>query len=664
MKSTGDQQSPVLPRTPVSAAAPLAAQSSAARSATRADQGKSLHAHGNPWFLALTALGVVYGDIGTSPLYAFQVALTGIGHPVPTAADVLGIVSLIFWALMVMVSLKYVTFVLRADNEGEGGILALLSLVGADRVADGAKLPTLVLLGVVGAALLYGDGVITPAISVLSAMEGLKLVAPSFQTFIVPATMAILIGLFVIQRRGTESIGRLFGPVMVIWFVVIGLLGATNIWTAPAIIKAINPAAAVGFLAANPVIAFAVIGAVFLALTGGEALYADMGHVGPAAIRRAWFGLVLPALILNYFGQGALILADPTAADNPFYRLAPGWALIPMVVLAALATIIASQSLISGVFSLTRQAMLMGLCPRARIVSTSIDEEGQIYVPAANWLLMTGTLLTVALFKTSDNLAAAYGIAVSGTMLVTTILLYRVAVTRWAWSPAVAVPIIAAIGAIDATFLASNSIKIVQGGWFPLIVGGAIAVLMLSWRRGAFEAAQRLREMSMPLDQFLKFADTTVIGRAPGLGVWLTKVEHGASPMLLRHIEHNRVLHETVVLLTFVADHRPRVPFHERHAVQRLGHGFYRIQVKLGFMQTPDIPLSLINCNMLGFDADLEHKNYYLAHETIVRRATGSAMGPISFAIFSFLNRIASRAPDFFKIPHDAVIEVGFRVEI
>jgi KUP system potassium uptake protein len=470
--------------------------------------------------------------------------------------------------------------------------------------------------------------------------------------------------LFVIQRRGTESIGRLFGPVMVIWFVVIGLLGATNIWTAPAIIKAINPAAAMGFLAANLVISFAVIGAVFLALTGGEALYADMGHVGPTAIRRAWFGLVLPALILNYFGQGALILADPTAADNPFYRLAPGWALIPMVVLAALATIIASQSLISGVFSLTRQAMLMGLCPRARIVSTSIDEEGQIYVPAANWLLMTGTLLTVALFKTSDNLAAAYGIAVSGTMLVTTILLYRVAVTRWAWSPAVAVPIIAAIGAIDATFLASNSIKIVQGGWFPLIVGGAIAVLMLSWRRGAFEAAQRLREMSMPLDQFLKFADTTVIGRAPGLGVWLTKVEHGASPMLLRHIEHNRVLHETVVLLTFVADHRPRVPFHERHAVQRLGHGFYRIQVKLGFMQTPDIPLSLINCKMLGFDVDVEHKNYYLAHETIIRRANDSAMGPISFAIFSFLNRIASRAPDFFRIPHDAVIEVGFRVDI
>src|SRR5580704_8330932 len=630
----------------------------------RMDQAKYLHHAGNPWFLALTALGVVFGDIGTSPLYAFQVALIGVGHPVPTAADVLGIVSLIFWALMAMVSLKYVIFVLRADNDGEGGILALLSLVGAEQIARGGRLPLLVLLGVIGASLLYGDGVITPAISVLSAMEGLKLVAPGFEKFIVPVTLVILIGLFAIQRRGTESIGRLFGPVMVVWFVVIGVLGAANVVKAPTISWAINPAAAAGFLAANPVIAFAVIGAVFLALTGGEALYADMGHVGPAAIRRAWFGLVLPALILNYFGQGALILADPAAADNPFYRLAPGWALIPMVVLAAFATIIASQSLISGVFSLTRQAMLMGLCPRARIVATSSDEEGQIYVPAANWLLMTGTLLTVALFKTSDNLAAAYGIAVSGTMLVTTILLYRVAVTRWRWPPAVAVPILAAIGAIDATFLASNSIKIVQGGWFPLIIGAAIAAVMLSWRRGTFAARQRLRDMSMPIDQFLTYADNAVIGRAPGLGVWLTKVEHGASPMLLRHIEHNRVLHATVVLLTFVADHRPRVPFYERHALARLGHGFYHIRVKLGFMQTPDIPLSLINCNMLGFDVDVEHKNYYLAHETIVRRASDSAMGPISFAIFSFLNRIASRAPDFFRIPHDAVIEVGFRVDV
>src|ERR1700716_887618 len=416
------------------------------------DQAKYLHHAGSPWFLALTALGVVFGDIGTSPLYAFQVALIGVGHA-PTAADVLGIVSLILWALMIMVSLKYVVFVLRADNDGEGGILALLSLVAADQVAKGAKLPALVLLGVIGAALLYGDGVITPAISVLSAMEGLKLVAPGFEHFIVPATIAVLVGLFVIQQYGTGSIGKLFGPIMVVWFVVIAGLGLASIWMAPAILKAVNPAEAVRFLIADPKISFVVIGAVFLALTGGEALYADMGHVGAAAIRRAWFGVVLPALLLNYFGQGALILVDPAAADSPFYKSVPAWALVAMVLLATLATIIASQALISGVFSLTRQAMQMGLCPRANIISTSGDEGGQIYVPAANWLLMTGTLFTVLLFRSSENLAAAYGIAVSGTMLITTILLYRVAVSRWGWPPAVAVPIIAVFGAIDGNIL-------------------------------------------------------------------------------------------------------------------------------------------------------------------------------------------------------------------
>jgi KUP system potassium uptake protein len=652
-------------RNPIGAdAATLAADPENPERPARRGPGPGPHHLGNPWFLALTALGVVYGDIGTSPLYAFQVALTGIGHPVPAPYEVFGIVSLIFWALMLMVSLKYIVFVLRADNEGEGGILALLSLVGGDRIRDGATLPILVLLGIIGAALLYGDGVITPAISVLSAMEGLKLVAPSFDKFVVPVTLAILIVLFLIQHRGTESIGRLFGPVMVIWFVTIGVLGAAGIWRRPDILWAVNPLAAAHFLTNDPFIAFAVIGAVFLALTGGEALYADMGHVGPSAIRRAWFGLVLPALLLNYFGQGALILAEPNAADSPFYKLTPSILLVPMVILAALATIIASQSLISGVFSMTRQAMIMGLCPRARIVATSTDEEGQIYVPAANWLLMAATLFTVILFKTSDNLAAAYGIAVSGTMLTTTILLYRVAVTRWAWSPAIAVPIIAAFGAVDATFLVSNSMKIVSGGWFPIVIGGAVAAMMLSWRKGASVVRERLRDMSMPLDQFIPYADKTVIGRAPGVGVWLTKVEHGASPMLLRHIEHNRVLHEIVVLLTFAFEHRPRVPFGERHSVERLGHGFYRIETRLGFMQTPDIPLTLLNCKMLGFDVDLDHKNYYIAHETIVRRAKGSAMGPLSFGIFSFFNRVSSRAPDFFKIPSDAIIELGFRVEV
>ena len=625
---------------------------------------KSPHHGGNPWSLTLAALGVVYGDIGTSPLYAFQIALAGTGHSPPTSQDVLGIVSLIFWALMAMVTLKYVIFVLRADNEGEGGILALLSLVTSGRVSQDIGLPVLVLLGIIGAALLCGDGVITPAISVLSAMEGLKLVTPAFEHLIVPFTLAILIGLFVLQRRGTGNIGRLFGLIMVVWFVAIGALGVVNIAAAPQIIWALNPLAAVRLLSQNPLISFAIVGAVFLALTGGEALYADMGHVGAAAIRRAWFGVVLPALLLNYFGQGALILVDPAAADSPFYKSVPAWALVAMVLLATLATIIASQALISGVFSLTRQAMQLGLCPRARVVPTSREEAGQVYVPAANWLLMVGTLSTVVMFRTSENLGAAYGIAVSGTMLITTILLYRVAIDRWRWPPAAAVAVIAAFGSIETMFLASNSMKFFEGGWFPLVIGGTVAALMVIWRTGAMAVSRRLQEMSMPLKEFLAYADRTVIGRAPGLGVWLTKVEHGASPMLLRHIEHNRVLHETVVLLTFLADRRPRVPFHERFSVERLGHGFYRIQVKLGFMQTPDIPLSLINCNRLGFEADLDHKNYYLAHETIVRRVAGSSMLPMSFAVFSILNRIASRAPDFFKIPHDAVIEVGFRVEV
>ncbi len=458
---------------------------------------------GNSWFLALTAVGIVFGDIGTSPLYTFAVTLGATGHAAPTAADVLGITSLILWALMAMVSLKYVVLVLRADNDGEGGILALMSLVVSDRVSNEPAVPLLVLLGIVGAALLYGDGVITPAISVLSAVEGLKLVTPAFEPFVLPVTLAILVGLFMIQRRGTASIGRLFGPIMVTWFAVIGLLGIINIWAAPDILKALNPVEAARFVAANPLVGFAVMGGVFLALTGAEALYADMGHVGPSAIRRAWFGLVLPILLLNYFGQGALVLTDPQAVDSPFYKLAPHWALIPLVGLAAMATVVASQALISGVFSLSRQAIQIGFCPRMQIVPTSSDEAGQIYVPTANWLLMAGTLLVVVLFKTSGSLAGAYGIAVSGTMLITTILLYRVAVTRWKWPQAVAILIFAGFGAVDATFLASNSLKIVDGGWFPIAVGGAMAGLMLCWHRGSALVRSRLQEMSMPLQQFI-----------------------------------------------------------------------------------------------------------------------------------------------------------------
>jgi KUP system potassium uptake protein len=615
-------------------------------------------------FLALTALGVVFGDIGTSPLYAFSVALKATGDA-PGATQVFGVVSLTFWALMLIISLKYVAIVMRADNDGEGGILALLSLVEHhDASGQRAKLSIVVLLGVIGAALLYGDGVITPAISVLSAIEGIKF-SPEAANFIVPLTLVILVGLFALQYRGTGSVGRLFGPVMVVWFVVIGVLGIVNIWAAPVILKAFNPLEAVHLAVASPLTLFLVLGGVFLALTGGEALYADMGHVGRPAIRLAWFGLVLPALVLCYFGQGARVLVDAKAAESPFYSLVPGWAVIPMVALATLATVIASQSLISGVFSMTRQAIQMGLSPRCKVVPTSSDEAGQVYLPTANWLLMIGTLLVVVMFRTSDALASAYGIAVSGTMMVTTMLLYRVAVGDWKWPPIVAGLVIALFAGIEAIFLVSNSLKIVQGGWFPLLVGGVIASLMLSWRKGSFEVRRRLYDMSMlPLDRFLTYVDDLVIGRVPGLGVWLTKVEHGASPMLIRHLEHNRVFHERVALLSFLPDRRPRVPFAERHKVERIGHGFYRVQVRLGFMQTPDIPRTLQNIQMLGFDSDLDRKHYYLAHETVVRREKDSAMGPVSFATFSFLSRISSRAPDYFKIPHDGVIEVGFRVEV
>ena len=450
--------------TAVAAAAEATATAGPQPSGARESGAGHSQAHS---FLALTALGVVFGDIGTSPLYTFSVALAAAGRA-PGSVEVLGIVSLTFWALMALISVKYVTFVLRADNDGEGGILALLSLVEHHHAtSERVKLSIVVLLGVIGAALLYGDGVITPAISVLSAIEGLKF-SPNAANFVVPVTLVILVGLFALQYRGTGSVGRLFGPVMVVWFVVIGVLGLVNIWATPAILEAFNPLEAVRFAIASPITLFIVLGGVFLALTGGEALYADMGHVGRPAIRQAWFGLVLPALVLCYFGQGARVLADPKAIENPFYSLAPAWALIPLVVLAALATIIASQALISGVFSMTRQAIQMGLCPRSKIVPTSSDEAGQVYLPTANWLLMAGTLLVVVMFKTSDALASAYGIAVSGTMLVTTMLLYRVAVAplelaadcRRRWSSHCSAP----SRRFSWCPIRSRSL---QGGWFP-----------------------------------------------------------------------------------------------------------------------------------------------------------------------------------------------------
>ena len=642
----------------------LARQSAAAHELSALDADSHTHTHHGPWWVAaLTALGIVFGDIGTSPLYALQVALKATGDATPTPEDVLGIVSLIFWALTLIVAFKYVAIVLRADNEGEGGILALLSLV----IAKGdvkRRLPILVLLGVAGAALLYGDGVITPAISVLSALEGIKVVAPALEPWVIPLTLVILIGLFLIQRRGTAEIGRLFGPIMCVWFVAISIFGLVSIIDSPEILRALDPRQASRFLADDPAVSFAVFGAVFLALTGGEALYADMGHVGAPAIRRAWYGLVMPSLMLCYFGQGALMLEHPEAVDNPFYKMVPGWALAPMIVLAAMATVIASQALISGVFSLTRQAIQMRLSPRMPVVPTSVHAYGQIYIALVNWLLMLATLVVVVLFKSSDALASAYGIAVSGTMLITTILLYRVMRDKWHWPRFAAWPLILVFAAIDATFFAANATKLVEGGWLPLAIGALVCFIMLSWRLGNIEVQKRLNEDSMPFADFMDQVDNMLVARLPGCGIFVTRMSERASPMILHHIEHNRVMHEHVILLTVLPTRRPRVPVAERLEIQDLGHGFYRVSVRIGFMQRADIPAALRACHKMGLDFCRDTLHYYVGHESLVRRSKDSALSGPVWEAFNFMHRMSMRAADYFHLPQKQVIEVGFRLEI
>jgi len=641
----------------------LARRTAAAHELHALDDGHGHSQHGPWWLAALTALGIVFGDIGTSPLYALQYALKAAGHASPTPEDVLGIVSLIFWALSLIVAFKYVAIVLRADNEGEGGILALLSLV----IAKGdvkRRLPILVLLGVAGASLLYGDGVITPAISVLSALEGLKVVAPALEPWVIPLTLVILIGLFLIQRRGTAEIGRLFGPIMCAWFFAISVFGIISIVKTPEILRALDPREAYRFLADDPTVSFAVFGAVFLALTGGEALYADMGHVGATAIRRAWYGLVMPSLMLCYFGQGALMLRHPDAVDNPFYKMVPGWTLAPMIALAAMATVIASQALISGVFSLTRQAIQMRLSPRMPVVPTSVHAYGQIYIALVNWLLMIATLIVVVMFKSSDALAAAYGIAVSGTMLITTILLYRVMRDKWHWPRPIAWPLILVFAAIDATFFAANATKLTEGGWLPLAIGGFVCFIMLSWRLGNIEVQKRLSEDSMPFADFMEQVDNMLVARLPGCGIFVTRMSERASPMILHHIEHNRVLHENVVLLTVLPTRRPRVPVSERLEIQELGHGFYRVIVRIGFMQRADIPAALRACHKLGLDFCRDTLHYYVGHESLVRRTKDSALSGPVWEAFNFMHRMSMRAADYFHLPQKQVIEVGFRLEI
>jgi KUP system potassium uptake protein len=625
------------------------------------------HSHGahKGWLIpTVTALGIVYGDIGTSPMYAFQVALGSTGHAAPTHGDVFGIVSMIFWAIVLVIALKYVTVVMRADNEGEGGTLTLLSIVLSAKRIRSAGIPILLVLGIIGSSFVYGDGVITPAISVLSAMEGLKVAAPSLSEWVLPLTLAVLVGLFTLQVRGTGDIGKLFGPIMIVWFSSIGILGLLHILQYPAIIAALDPRYAAGFLLHSGGTTLAVIGAAFLALTGGEALYADMGHVGAPAIRRAWFGLVMPALVLSYFGQGALVLMHPEAAGNPFFEMASGWAAVPLVILAAMASVIASQAMISGAFSLTRQAMQMHLLPRLQIRSTSGRNQGQIYIGAVNWLMMTASILVVLGFRTSNNLAAAYGIAVSGTMMVTSILLFNVVRKRWHWPLPAAIALCGVFTVADATFLHANVMKVLEGGWLPLAVGSTLAFLMLTWRSGAIEVQRRLDEMTVPLSEFLDDIDNQVLTRIPGCAVVFTRAEHHTSTLLIQQVRHMRVLQENVIMMTIEPTGRPVVHARERFEISNLGKGFYRVVVKIGFLQTPDLPAYVKGLIRLGLDCAKEDIHYMVAYEHVVRKARRSHFPLVMWHIFSLMAKVGVRLTDFLNIPEEQVFEVGIKVQI
>ena len=613
--------------------------------------------------LALSALGVVYGDIGTSPLYAMRECFHGPYAVPPTPPNILGVLSLIVWSLVLIISIKYLVFVTRADNDGEGGILALTALIRPVPGNLGGRRRFLVMLGLFGAALFYGDGMITPAISVLSAVEGLRVATPFFIPYILPLTILILIGLFLFQQQGTARVGALFGPVTLLWFLVLALLGLSQIVRTPDVIAAINPFYAVRFFGENGGQGFMVLGAVFLVVTGGEALYADMGHFGPHPIRLAWFGLVLPALLLNYFGQGALLLHHPDAAEALFYRLAPSWGLYPLVVLATLATVIASQAVISGAFSLTRQAMQLGYSPRVRIRHTSARESGQIYIPGTNWALMLACIGLVVGFRSSSNLAAAYGIAVTATMGITSILLYSVARERWGWSRLTAGLLIALFLVADLGFFGANSLKILHGGWFPLVIAGAVYTLMATWWQGRRILAQRLQAEVLPLERFLQEVREHQPLRVPGTAVFMYGHSTGTPPALRLNLKHNKVLHERIVILTVVTEEIARVPARERIAFTPLGEELYRVVAHYGFMERSDIPAIFNQAKLHGLQLEPEDITYFLGRETLLAtKKPGMAVWRES--LFALMTRNAQSAMTFFRIPPDQVVEMGSQVEL
>lgn len=614
--------------------------------------------------LSVTALGVVYGDIGTSPLYAMRECFHG-GHAIDaTRENTLGVVSLIFWSLVVVISIKYLALVMRANNRGEGGVLVLLSLVRLDGRERQASRSVLMAIGIFGAALLYGDGMITPAISVLSAVEGLRVAAPQLRSLVEPLTIAILVGLFLLQRTGTARVGALFGPVTLVWFLVIAALGAAAIVREPGVLAALDPRYSAGFFVENHGDAFRALGAVFLVVTGGEALYADMGHFGARPIRLGWFSLVLPALVLNYLGQGALLLADPTAVDHPFYRLAPGWALLPLVGLASLATVIASQAVISGAFSLTRQAIHFGYAPRLEIRQTSSSEIGQIYVPAVNWTLMVATIGLVLGFRSSSRLASAYGIAVTSTMVITTILFYVVARERWRWRRRILVPITLGLLVVDLGFFGSNVLKITHGGWFPLVVAAVIFTLFTTWRRGQELLARRVRTTGVPIETFLGSLDAEPPIRVPGTAIFLSGNPAGTPLALLHNLKHNHVLHERVVLLYVAREEVPYVLPVERVDIEALGSGFHRMVVHYGFLETPDVPRALERAAQMGFAWEPLETTFFVSSETLLPTRDVRGMALWRDRLFALMSRNAARATAYFRLPTNRVVELGAQIEI
>jgi KUP system potassium uptake protein len=608
--------------------------------------------------LGLAALGVVFGDIGTSPLYTLKTVLDLTGTASPAA--VLGVLSLIVWTLIAITTIKYVTIAMRIDNDGEGGILALMALLGVKRKTR----PAIVALGLFGAALIYGDGAITPAISVLSALEGLTIAAPGIGPYVVPMAVAILVGLFAIQSQGTARIGHAFGPVMAVWFITIALLGVWGIAEHPAVLLGLDPRYAISYLAHGGFKGFAVLGGVFLCVTGAEALYADMGHFGAGPIRLAWSAVVFPSLLLNYAGQAAIVLEQGVTTDNIFYRLCPAPLLVPMIILATVATVIASQSIITGAFSMTRQAIQLGWFPRLNITQTSAEGYGQIYVGPVNWALMVVTIALTVGFGKSDNLAAAYGIAVSATMLMTSALLMIAMREIWQWSLLASVCVAGIFLVIDASFFVSNTLKIAEGGYVPLALAGAVYLIMWIWHRGAAAVNERIHESLMPIGTFMAKLEQDRVPRVPGTGVFLTRAARDTPPVLVWHVGHNRALQEHVLAITTLIEPVPWIADEKRATVTHEAPGFWRAIVRYGFMERPDIPHLLEQLKEQGCTIDLADVTYFVGHETVIRRDDGKGMPLWQEAAFAVMERNASHVTDYYKLPGDQVVEIGRQIAI